>query len=120
FLSEVSIRRNADDLAGRKIGDIAVFKRSGLRIVGLRSGGGVVRANLAERVLKKGDTLIVFGTTSELLTLNDDRRLRIGSRRGTGASGDAVVVEAVVAPLKASVGQRIADLTLGRRYGVRI
>lgn len=120
FLSEVSIRRNADDLAGRKIGDIAVFKRSGLRIVGLRSGGEVVRANLAERVLKKGDTLIVFGTTSELLTLNDDRRLRIGSRRGTGASGDAVVVEAVVAPLKASVGQRIADLTLGRRYGVRI
>ncbi|TWH00139.1 di/tricarboxylate transporter [Mesorhizobium sp. J18] len=120
FLSEVTIRRNADDLAGRKIGDIAVFKRPGLRIVGLRSGGEVMRTNLSKRVLKKGDTLIVFGTTSELLTLNDDRRLRIGSRRGAGAAADTIMVEAVVAPLKASVGQRIADLTLGRRYGVRI
>jgi di/tricarboxylate transporter len=119
FLSEITIRSEGK-YAGQKIADITDFKRPGLRITGLRSGGKVIRSELGQRVLKKGDTLIVVGTPSELLTLNKRAALRVGLRRGTDAGNDKVAVEVVVAPQKASAGQRIADLTLGRRFGVRI
>lgn len=119
FLSEVTVR-NEGDFTSAPIGEIAELKRPGLRLIGLRSGGTTHRGELAERTLKKGDTLIVMATTSELLTLNDEADLRVGLRRGADQGADSVVVEAIVAPRKASSGQRIADLILGRRFGVRV
>ena len=119
FLSEITIRNN-DKYAGQKLADIADFKRPGLRITGLRSGGKVMRTELAQRELNKGDSLIVVGTASELLTLNKRSALRVGLRRGVNAGAEKVAVEAIVAPQKASAGHRIADLMLGRRYGVRV
>ncbi len=119
FLSEVTIR-NEDKFAGQKISEIADFKRPGLRVTGLRTGGKVIRGDLGERELKKGDSLIVVGTSSELLTLNKRAALRVGLRRGVDTGADKVAVEAIVAPQKASAGHRIADLMLGRRYGVRV
>jgi di/tricarboxylate transporter len=119
YLSEVTIRGDGK-YTGKKIADISAFNRPGLRIQGVRSGGGVFRSELPQRVLKKGDTLIVVGTTSELLTLNEKPDLRVGLRRGLDRPPETVVVEAVVAPHRASAGERIVDLSLGRRYGVRI
>jgi di/tricarboxylate transporter len=119
FLSEATVR-----LEGRytqqKIGQLADFKRSGLRILGLRSGNEIIRENFAERVMKKGDSLIFVGSASEILTLNEKPALRIGMRRGQDRTGDTVAVEAVVAAHRSTAGERIADLTLGRRYGVRV
>jgi di/tricarboxylate transporter len=119
FLSEVLIRTDGK-YAGQKIKDITDFKRPGLRITGLRTGGKVIRAEIGERELKKGDSLIVIGTSSELLTLNKRSALRVGLRRGVETNGEKMAVEAIVAPQKASAGHRIADLMLGRRYGVRV
>ena len=70
--------------------------------------------------MKKGDSLIVVANTSELLTLNEKVGLRVGMRRGQERTGDTVVVEAVVAPHRSTAGERIVDLSLGRRYGVRV
>lgn len=98
---------------------ISDFKRAGLRVLALRSGGEMIRTDFGERKLKMGDSLIVYGTTSELLTLNEKPGLRVGLRRGTERAGDSVVVEAIVAPHRASAGERIVDLALGR-YDVRI
>jgi di/tricarboxylate transporter len=119
FLSEITIRSDGK-YVGQKISDIADFKRPGLRITGLRTGGKVIRTDLAERELSKGDSLIVVGTSSELLTLNKRAALRVGLRRGVDTGANKVAVEAIVAPQKASAGHRIADLMLGRRYGVRV
>lgn len=119
FLSEITIR-NDGKYAGQKLADITDFKRPGLRITGLRSGGKVMRTELAQRKLSKGDSLIVVGTASELLTLNKRSALRVGLRRGADTGPEKVAVEAIVAPQKASAGHRIADLMLGRRYGVRV
>jgi di/tricarboxylate transporter len=63
---------------------------------------------------------VVLANTSELLTLNERKTLRVGLRRGAERGGGLVAVEAVVAPQKSTVGERIADLTLGRRFGVRV
>lgn len=119
FLSEITIRGNGR-YEGREISQIPDFNRSGLRIQALRSGGEMIRAGIAERILKKGDSLIVYATTSELLTLNENPELRVGLRRGSEQSSDAVVVEAIVAPHRSSRGGRIVDLMLGRRYGIRV
>ncbi|WP_187968172.1 SLC13 family permease [Aquibium microcysteis] len=119
FLSEVTVRAEGR-YTQSKIGQLSDFKRSGLRILGLRSGNEIVRDNLQERVMKKGDSLIIVASTSELLTLNEKTGLRVGMRRGQERSGETVVVEAVVAPHRSTAGERIMDLTLGRRYGVRV
>ena len=119
FLSEATVRAEGK-FTRAPIGELGLAKRSGLRITGIRRGSEVIRANLAEQTLRKGDTLILLGTTSEILTLTEEEELRVGLRwRAMGDVG-TVTVEAVVAPQKAVDGQRIADLALGRRYGVRI
>ena len=120
FLSEITIRGDDGKYVGRKVSAIKDFKRPGLRIQALRSGGEMVRTGIGERKLKKGDTLIVFGTTSEILTLNEKPELRVGLRRGPESGEDAVVVEAIVAPHRSAAGERIVDLPLGRGDGVRV
>jgi di/tricarboxylate transporter len=119
FLSEITIR-DEEKYEGQKVADITDFRRPGLRITGIRSGGKVFRTEIGQRELKKGDTLIVVGSASELLTLNKRAGLRVGLRRGIDTDVEKVAVEAIVAPQKSSAGHRIADLMLGRRYGVRV
>lgn len=117
FLTEVLIR-DASVFGGRKLSQLARFQRSGLRLIGLRRDGVIIRQNLGDQVLEAKDALIVFGTTSELLTLNQMPELFVG--RGRRGDGDMVTVEAVVAPTKRSLGMRLSDLALGRRFGVRV
>ncbi|MEX0404126.1 SLC13 family permease [Aquibium sp. LZ166] len=119
FLSEATVRSEGR-YTQQKIGQLSDFKRSGLRILGLRIGTEIIREGIADRVMKKGDSLILVGTTSEILTLNEKAGLRIGMRRGQERSGETVAVEAVVAPHRSTAGERIVDLSLGRRYGVRV
>lgn len=118
FLSEIVIH-DAEPYAGEKIGEIDDLNQGGLRILGLRRGAEILRANIKSMTLSKGDSLIVIGTTSELLTLNDNDNVVVGARRLGGARG-SIVIEAVVAPDRRDVGMRIADLGLGRRFGVRV
>ncbi len=117
FLTEVLIR-DASAFGGRKLSQLARFQRSGLRLIGLRRDGEIIRQNLGDQVLEAKDALIVFGTTSELLTLNHMPELFVG--RGRRGDGEMVTVEAVVAPTKRSLGMRLSDLALGRRFGVRV
>jgi di/tricarboxylate transporter len=119
FLTEVTVRAEGR-YTRQPVGELQIFQRPGIRIIGLKSGNEVIRSGISERTLKKGDSLIIMAKTSELLTLNDREGLRVGLKRGLDLQGDTVVVEAVVAPRRASAGQRIADLTLGRRFGVRV
>jgi di/tricarboxylate transporter len=119
FLSEVTVRAEGR-YTQNKIGALSDFKRSGLRVLGLRSGTEIVRDGIQDRTMKKGDSLIITGTTSEILTLNEKAGLRVGMRRGQERTGETVVVEAVVAPHRSTAGERIVDLSLGRRYGVRV
>ncbi|WP_274425803.1 SLC13 family permease [Chelativorans sp. YIM 93263] len=119
FFSEVTVRAEGR-FTGQPIGEIASFQRPGVRIIRLRSDNEIIRTGINERTLKKGDTLIITATTSELLTLNEQEELRVGLRRGPTRQDDSVIVEAVVAPHRTSAGRRIVDLTLGRRFGLRV
>ena len=118
FLSEVTVV--GDGFAGRAIGEIAELAPERVRILALRRGEEVRRGDLAEEVLESGDRLVVMASTSELLSLDDVAGFRVGWRRMAAADPDAVTAEVVVVPHKASTGRRIAELRLGRRFGVRI
>src|SRR5690606_3167358 len=95
FLSEVTVLSDGT-YTEKPIGEIADFKRPGLRIVGVRTDGNVVRKNFLEMTLKKGDAVIVIANSPELLTLNDRDGLRVGQRRAATGSGERITVEAVV------------------------
>ena len=117
FLSEVTIV-DAEAYKGEPLSEIADFNLSGLRVLGLRRGGEIHRSNIGGMELMKGDALILMGSTSEILTLNNNPAVLVGRRRAGDLHG--VIVEAVVAPAKRDAGSRIADLGLGRRFGVRV
>lgn len=119
FLTEITIKAPGTYTEDR-IGKISSLQRPGIKIIGIKTAAGTVRSNINKRRLNKGDTLIVLAKAAELLTLNEEEDLRVGFRRGIEAGPEKLIVEAVVAPQGGSVGQRIADLTLGRRYGVRV
>src|SRR5690606_29456986 len=98
FLSEITITEEGA-FTGQPIGEIAAFRLPGLRLIALRRGGELQRSDLDGIELKKGDRLIVAATTSELLTLAEDRSLRIGMARQPSAdASETIIMEAVVAP----------------------
>ncbi|THV23379.1 SLC13 family permease [Peteryoungia ipomoeae] len=119
YLSELTVLADGA-FTDKPIADIAEFRQPGLRIVGLRSNGEVVRKDVEAQTLKKGDSLIVMAKSPELLTFNNLDTVRVGQRRGNSGEGERSVVEAVVAPGRFSQGVRLSSLTLGRRFGVRI
>ena len=119
FLSEITVLADGN-FTEEPIGEIGALKLPGLRLLGVNRGGEVLREDLEEITLKKGDRLIVAATSSELLTLAERKTLRVGLARSIATPSDPIVVEAVVAPQKASIGRRIADLALGSRFGVRV
>lgn len=119
FLSEIAVVEEGG-FTKQPLGEVGAFKLPGLRLIGVRRGGDIVRNELDDVVLKKGDRLVVAATASLLLTLSEDKTLRIGlGRRGADPSG-LVVAEAVLAPQQTAIGRRIADLSLGSRFGVRV
>lgn len=119
FLTEVAILDNKE-FDGAPIKELAVFKLPGLRILGLKRGGTVIRDDVPDKVLKKGDRLVVAATASEILTLNETKYLRVGRARLGAAPAETQIVEAVVAPHRASMGQKLASLALGSRFGVQV
>ncbi|WP_155096832.1 SLC13 family permease [Paracoccus aestuariivivens] len=120
FLSEVVILGTYSGVEGA-IADAPDFRRDGVRVAGLRRGGTILR-NLDDLVLQTGDAVIVVTSTSELLTMAEQKGLSVGLRRRASLPQDVdlKVVEAIVTPNHATTGQRIANLSLGRNAGVRV
>lgn len=121
FLSEVTVLENYAHI-GVPLERIGAFRRSGIRVTGIRRGGRIERSGLAGMALQKGDALILIAPTSELLTFGEVAGLRVGLRRSIELEPDAQVrvAEAIVTPSRRSAGVMISDLALGRRAGMRV
>ncbi|GAA4228662.1 di/tricarboxylate transporter [Sagittula marina] len=121
FLSEITVLADYPQI-GMPLSDIADFQRNGIRVTGLRRGTQILRKDLPEQVLRKGDAVLVLAPTSELLTFAEASGLRVGLRRTVELDPEAQVrvAEAIVTPSRRSSGIRIADLALGRRAGMRV
>jgi len=121
FLTEVTLLEGAAFI-GQQIKDVADLNRPHVRLTGLRRGGRILRADLEEIELKKGDALILMTTTSEVLTLHGQVGLRVGAARELAVQSTApkVLAEAIVAPSRGLTGVPVSQLGLGQRYGARI
>lgn len=121
YLSEILILDTYAGI-GEPLGEMADFKRDGVRVRGVKRGRDIKRSDLNDHVLRKGDSIVVMATTSELLTLVEHEGLRVGMLPTSEPDKEAElrVVEAIVTPNRRNVGRRIADLTLGRTRGVRV
>ena len=121
YLTEITVLQGYPQ-TGQKLSQIADFKRSGVRVTGLRRGSKITRKGLDEEVIQRGDTLIVVAPTSELLTFAEQEGVRVGLRRAIDIDQAAQVrvAEAIITPSRRSSGIRIADLALGRRAGMRV
>ncbi|TYR30166.1 SLC13 family permease [Mesorhizobium microcysteis] len=119
FLTEIAVLAEGD-FTTEPVGNIGALKLPGLRVLGLKRAGEVIREGVAEQTLAKGDRLIIAATSSQLLTLGENKALRVGRARLGGMPSDTQIVEAIVAPHRASMGQALGALGLGSRFGVRI
>lgn len=119
FLSEVRILEDFPGI-GQPLGEVTQFARPNVEVRGLRSGATFRRDALMDQELKRGDVVIVTAPTSELLTLKDDPYLFVGLRRGAEPQQETVVSEAIVAPRHGTEGERVAQLSIGHRYGMRV
>lgn len=121
FLTEL---RPQDDFWGlnRRLGDIDDLTRPGVTVVGVRSGAEVRREDVLDHILAAGDRLIAVVRTSELLTLRNRNGWDVGLRQGPTAheNTETTVAEAIVTLSHRSRGVRIAQLTIGFRYGMRV
>ncbi len=120
FLTEATLL-DGSPWIDRPLGDIASLSRPGLRIAGVRRARRIERRALEDFVLQKGDTLVVVASASEVLTLHEMDHLQVGHRRtAPDGAGETLVAEAIVAPSRRFVGEQIASMSLGRRFGISI
>lgn len=121
FLSEVTVLKHYPDI-GKSVAQLSDLTRPGIQLKGVRSGGVVRRSRFSDHVLQAGDRLILTIPTSELLTLREKAGLRVGMRhtQDNESNEKPVIAEAIVTPLRSARGERIINLALGRRHGLRV
>ncbi|WP_225027098.1 SLC13 family permease [Xinfangfangia pollutisoli] len=121
FLTEL---RPTDDFQGlgRPLAEIDDLTRPGVTIIGVRSGAEIKRADAMRHILAAGDRLIAIIRTSELLTFRSRNGWDVGLRQGPRAeeTAETTVAEAIVTLAHRRRGVRIAQLTMGVRYGMRV
>ncbi len=127
FLSHLTVLPTSP-LIARRIGDIALFRRPGLRLLGIQRGKSVDRHDCEEWVLKAGDQLIVAASPAELASLaeaHDFKTGLIGVGGGVATAGaerprDLRLIQAVISPSHQVIGRRLAEITLLSRLRVRV
>lgn len=127
FLSHLSLVPDSV-LVGRQIGDIALFRRPGLRLVGIQRGRAIERRGFDEWILSGGDQLIVAASPAELASLAEAHDFRTGlmgvgggvATAGTERPEDLRLVQAVISPSHPVIGRRLADIPLLSRLKVRV
>ncbi|MHB9879908.1 SLC13 family permease [Pacificimonas sp. ICDLI1SI03] len=116
------------DLIGRKLSSTAIFRRPGIRIVGMQRGKVIERRNFEDWMLEPGDQLIVAASPDELASLaeaNDFSTGLTGVGGGIATTGedrpdDLRLVQAVISPSHPIIGRRLADIPLLSRIRVRV
>ena len=121
FLTEVTLTKDSE-LAGRKIADLPLFKRSKIQVIALKRGGRFQRTAIGFEKLGMGDRLVLRLDAAELLTLRQNEDYEVGLTAGdadvpTNAVG---LVEATIAPSHPSIGQRLIDIPFLSTLRVRI
>lgn len=127
FLSQLTLMSESG-LVGQKIGEVGLFRRPGLRIIGIQRGSKMVRQRFDEWELAASDNLIVTASPAELASLAKAHDFRTGLTGGGGGVAtagperplDLRLVEAVISPSHPMIGRRLAEIPFLSRLKVRV
>ncbi|MDZ4273942.1 MAG: SLC13 family permease [Erythrobacter sp.] len=127
YLSHLVLQANSD-LVGEKLGGSSMFRRPGIRIVGIQRGKDIVRRDFDQWVLNSGDQLIVAASPAELASLAEARDFRTGltgvgggiATAGPDRPKDLRLIQAIIAASHPIIGRRLADIPLLSRLRVRV
>ena len=127
FLSHL-VLLDYSPLIGKAIGDTAVARRPGVRVIGIKRGRTIERQNVESTVLRAGDQLVVAASPAELASLAEQNDFRTGL---TGVGGGVVthgserprdlrLVEAVITPSHPVIGRRLAEIPMLSQLRIRV
>lgn len=127
FLSHLTLVSESS-LIGRTIGDIALFRRSGLQLVGIQRGKRIDRRNFDGWLLAAGDQLIVTASPTELASLAEAHDFKVGligvgggiATAGPDRPKDLRLIQAVISPSHSIIGRRLAEIPFLSRLKVRL
>ncbi|MEM9596113.1 MAG: SLC13 family permease [Acidobacteriota bacterium] len=94
-------------LVGRSLRQLRFRDRFGVLVVGIRRGRDLVRQDLAGRVLRDTDELLVLGTESQLLVVGDQKGLEM-----TGELPIQELIQERMFVLQVPAGSSLADTTV--------
>ncbi len=115
-------------LIGQRLDTISLARRPGVRIIGMKRGGQIVRNSIVGHVLAAGDQLVVGASPAELASLAEAFDFRTGL---TGVGGgvataggerprDLSLIEAVVSSSHPIIGRRLAEIPMLSKLQVRV
>ena len=127
YLSNLAIV-DESPLLGSKLGNTPIVRRPGIKVIGVKRGGEIMRKDLDSLVLASGDQLIVAASPVELASLAEAHDFRVGL---TGVGGgvatagperprDLRLVQAMISSTHPIVGRRLAEIPLLSRLRVRV
>ena len=115
FLTEVLVPAESD-LIGKPLSDVAVFQRSGGKVIDVLRGEISLRRTLSDVELLAGDRVVLRTSAQDVIDLREDGHAVGGMSEVS--STDSVTMEVLVGPGSRLVGRIIGKLRLRRRYGV--
>ena len=118
----------ASPLVGQTIGSIALSRRPGVRIVGVKRAGKIMRTAIKNHQLAAGDQLVVSASPAELASLAEAFDFRTGltgvgggvETAGPSRPRDLALVEAVVSSSHPVIGRRLAEIPMLSKLKVRV
>ena len=114
YFTEVAVPEDSP-LIGRRVLEIELFKRDGVRLIDVLRGDASLRRDLDPVVLAAGDRVVLRTAMTELMGLKERTDLHLVDKL---SSVQTETVEVLISPGCRMAGHRLGDLRLRRRYGV--
>ncbi|HAD18272.1 MAG TPA: SLC13 family permease, partial [Erythrobacter sp.] len=127
YLSHLVVSENSP-LIGQELGSTKLVRRPGVKIIGIKAGGEVIRKDIGEHILGVGDQLVVGASPAELASLAEAFDFRTGltgvgggvDTAGSGRPADLSLIEAVVSSSHPIIGRRLAEIPMLAKLKVRV
>lgn len=120
FFTEVAVPEGSG-LVGRRVTEVEIFRRDGVRLVDVLRGDASLRRDLAATVLQAGDRVVLRTEMAELLHLQQRKDVQLADQLVDKLSSVATeTVEVLITPGCRLIGRTLGELRLRRRYGVYV
>ncbi len=126
YISEAKIKAGSV-MIGQRPTELALTKRRGVKLLGVRRGGTIRRAPF-DFSIEAGDVLIIAASRTELTSLASASGAEIGMASAAGAvltagpdrPADLAFIDAAIAPSHPVIGRQLREIPFLSRLRVRI